>query len=162
MADNKNTPQTANQPGQQPGVAVIGQFIKDLSFENPLSPALVLKEKPGFDIGIDIKAQGAGENMYEVTLLLNCKAQTGADKKTLFLVELAYSGVFKFQNIQPEHIESMLLIYCPSLLFPFARRIIADVTRDGGMPPLMLDPIDFATLFAQRQQNAKKAATANA
>lgn len=157
MADKKRIENPQGSP--QPGIAVIGQFIKDLSFENPHSPAMLLKmkDKPNFDIGIDIKAQAVGEDVYEVSLLLNCRAQT-PDKKDLFLVELVYCGIFKMQAIAKDHVESMLLVYCPSLLFPFARRVIADVTRDGGMPPLMLDPIDFASLYQQRKENAKKAA----
>lgn len=153
---DKNTPEDVKYA---PSVSVIAQFIKDLSFENPHSPALLMKmkEKPHFNVGVDVRAQKVAENTYEVMLALQCKAD-GPEGKTLFLTELAYVGVFGIQGVPENQLQQLLFIYCPSLIFPFARRIVADVTRDGGMPPLMLDPIDFGTLYNQRLAKVKEEA----
>jgi preprotein translocase subunit SecB len=137
----------------QPQVIINAQYIKDLSFENPKSPVSLanIKNAPKIDLNIDINVQKATEDNYEVTLNITTKATNEGD--TLFAVELAYSGLFTLTNIPDEaQKEQILLIYCPSLIFPFARRVIADVTRDGGFQPLMINPIDFASLYAQQKQ----------
>lgn len=130
---------------------VKGQYIKDLSFENPNAPQslMMTNVKPGIDVNVDLKAQKLQEGMYEMTLHIAARAI--ADNNTLFLVDLAYSGIFHLVNIPADRIEAVLLIDCPFVLFPFARRVIADVTRDGGFPPLMLDPIDFHSLYLQNK-----------
>lgn len=142
----------------QPQVIINAQYVKDLSFESPKSPlSLVnIKTAPKIDLSVDINVQKATENDYEVTLKINAKANNEEDN--LFVVELLYSGLFSLTNIPDDaQKEQILLIYCPSLIFPFARRVIADVTRDGGFQPLMINPIDFASLYAQQ----KKQQTAN-
>jgi len=130
---------------------VKGQYIKDLSFENPHAPQslMVAAAKPAIEINVDLKAQKLQETVFEMTLHIAVRAI--ADNTTLFLVDLAYAGIFEVNNVPDTHIEPLIMIDCPFVLFPFARRVIADVTRDGGFPPLLLDPIDFAALFMQNK-----------
>ena len=138
---------------------VKGQYIKDLSFENPHAPhSLVVPDlKPAIDVNVDIKAQKLQDDLYEMTLHITTRAI--AEDATLFLVDLAYAGIFQLANIPDERIEPILLIDCPFVLFPFARRVIADTTRDGGFPPLMLDPIDFHSLYVQNRAKAEAEAS---
>jgi preprotein translocase subunit SecB len=138
---------------------VKGQYIKDLSFENPHAPhSLVVPDlKPAIDVNVDIKAQKLQDDLYELTLHITTRAV--AEDATLFLVDLAYAGIFQLANIPDERIEPILLIDCPFVLFPFARRVIADTTRDGGFPPLMLDPIDFHSLYVQNRSKAEAQAS---
>lgn len=137
-----------------PGFAVKAQYIKDLSFENPNAPQslLLTNLKPGIDVSVDLKAQKLQENIYEMTLHIAARATN--EGNALFLVDLAYAGIFQISGIPPERIEPLILIDCPFVLFPFARRVIADVSRDGGFPPLMLDPIDFHALYMQNKAKA--------
>ncbi len=147
---SQTTPET---PNAAPGFAMRGQYVKDLSFENPLAPqSLMGNVQPTIEVNVDIKVQKLDANVYEMTLHLAARAT--AEQKTLFLVDLAHAGVFQLNNIPQEAIEQVILVDCPFVLFPFSRRIIADVTRDGGFAPLMLDPIDFHSLFAQSRANA--------
>lgn len=136
--------------GQAPSLSVLAQYLKDLSFESPNSPnSLRGRDKaPAINIGVNVNANPISETEFDVVLSLNAKAQ--ADKDVLFNVELTYGGVFQIQHFPQEHMLPILFIECPRLLFPFARAIIADATRNGGFPPLMLDPIDFAQMFQQR------------
>jgi preprotein translocase subunit SecB len=136
----------------RPRLSVRAQYIKDLSFESPNSPNSLLpqKEQPKIDVDVNLNAQKVGEDMYESSLQINVKATV--EGKPFFLVELSYGGLFAIQNFKEEQLEPILLIECPFVIFPFARRVIADVTRDGGFPPLMLEPIDFHRLYAARKQ----------
>ena len=132
-------------------LTVNGQYVKDLSFEVPNAPMIfseLSKAAPEIPIGVDIEAQQIGERSFEVVLKINIEAKISG--KTAFIAELSYGGIFTVGGIAPEHLQPMLLIECPRLLFPFARNIIADMTRDGGFPPLMMQPIDFVALFRQR------------
>ncbi|NBX02869.1 MAG: protein-export chaperone SecB [Alphaproteobacteria bacterium] len=140
------------------GFALKGQYVKDLSFENPLAPQSLFgnNEKPTIEVSVDIKVQKLQDDVHEMTLHLASRAT--AEQKTMFLVDLAYAGVFQLTNIPADRIEQVILVDCAFVLFPFARRIIADVTRDGGFPPLMLDPIDFHSLFMQARAQAESAA----
>ena len=151
--------ETKNPEGIQ--VGILGQYIKDLSFENP-TPAQTLQklanEKPSMDINVNLNARQLGEEVYEVDLKINSTAKAGED--TAFVVELVYSGLFGAKNVPQEALQPFLMIEAPRMLFPFARRIVADATRDGGFPPLMLEPIDFAGLYAQQVQQAKAQAEA--
>lgn len=143
-------------PGGAPHFVVKGQYVKDLSFENPSAPQSLLgmEQKPNIEVGVDLRAQKLQEGLFELTLRITAKAT--AEISTLFLVELSYAGIFQLTNFPPEAIESVILVDCPFVLFPFARRVIADVTRDGGFPPLMLDPIDFHALYMQNKQNLQR------
>ncbi len=145
---------TAQQEAQ-PQLSILGQYLKDLSFENPNAPnSLTLQGvQPQISINVNVNANQLGETDYEVTLELEAHAEH--EEQVIFHVELAYAGIFRLQNIPQEMMGPAVLIECPRMLFPFARRILADATRDGGFPPLMLDPIDFAAMYAQRVQQAQ-------
>lgn len=138
--------------GNQPQLQVLAQYIKDLSFENPQAPLSLQAGKPQLEVGVDVQARQVGVDQFEVVIRIRGDANQNATQKA-FVVELVYAGVFMLRNIPQEGIQPILLIECPRILFPFARRIVADVTREGGFPPLMLDPIDFAGLFRQSVQN---------
>ncbi|WP_159586949.1 protein-export chaperone SecB [Chelativorans xinjiangense] len=146
----KGTEAKTEGNGAQPSLNVLTQYIKDLSFESPGAPrSLTQREKaPAININVNVNANPLGGADYDVLLTLTARAE--ADKNVLFNVELIYGGVFRIQNFPQEHILPLLFVECPRLLFPFARQIIADATRGGGFPPLMIDPIDFARMFQQR------------
>jgi preprotein translocase subunit SecB len=133
-----------------PSLSVLAQYTKDLSFENPGAPrSLQAREKPPeININVNVNANPLSETDFDVVLTLNADAKD--DGKTIFHTELVYGGVFRVVGFPQEHMLPLLFIECPRLLFPFARQIIADVTRNGGFPPLIVDPIDFATMFTQR------------
>ena len=145
----------AEQPNNLPQLNVLVQFTKDLSFENPNAPqSLGPQEKsPNISIQVNVNARQLAETDFEVSLALEGSAGEGAG--TLFKFELAYCGVFRIQNVQPNDIPPIILIECPRLLFPFARQIVADAVRNGGFPPLFIDPIDFHALYVQRAAAAQ-------
>lgn len=156
---NEPKPEASGQSqASVPSFAVKGQYIKDLSFENPHAPQSLLQTeaKPNIDVNIDLKAQKLQEGIFEMTMLISARASESGN--TLFLVELAYAGIFQLSGIPDARIEHILLVDCPFVLFPFARRVISDVTRDGGFPPLMLDPIDFHALHMQNKSRVKESA----
>ncbi|MCR4265671.1 protein-export chaperone SecB [Nitratireductor sp. ZSWI3] len=136
--------------GAQPSLNVLTQYVKDLSFESPGAPQSLRgrTEAPAININVNVNANPLGDNDYDVILTLNAKAEAG--KTVLFNVELVYGGVFRVAGFPQEHMLPVLFIECPRLLFPFARQVIAEATRAGGFPPLMIDPIDFARMFQQR------------
>jgi preprotein translocase subunit SecB len=157
--DSKNggeqTPQGAapgasNGNGQQPQLSVLTQYVKDLSFESPGAPlSLRPREKsPAININVNVQANPIAETDYDVNLTLTAKAED--EGKVLFNVELVYGGVFRIAGFKQEHLLPVLFVECPRLLFPFARQIIAECTRNGGFPPLMIDPVDFAQMFQRR------------
>jgi preprotein translocase subunit SecB len=137
-----------------PEFRILTQYVSDLSFENPNAPQSLgsLSEQPQIDVRVDVGVKGISDTDFEVKLTIGIDAKV--KEGVLFLVELQYNGMFRLVNIPADSVEPMLLIECPRQLFPFARRIIADVTRDGGFPPLMIDPIDFVSLYKQRQTSA--------
>jgi preprotein translocase subunit SecB len=149
-------PADTNPAPSAPVIRVLAQYVKDLSFENPgLFVAQQGSGAPEIELGIDVRVEPAPapESIFAVELRLSAKAKR--QDSIVFIVELLYTGVFQLQEARREDIEPMLLIECPRLLFPFARRIIADVTREGGHPPLMIDPIDFVGLYRQQRQRAE-------
>lgn len=137
-----------------PQIRILGQYIKDLSFENPNAPGGFTNQAPQINVSVDVRVPGNQDNDYEIELRLTADAKV--EDKQVFLIELVYGAVFRLENIPAQGLQPVLLIECPRIIFPFARRIIADMTRDGGFPPLMIDPIDFAALYRQRldQQQA--------
>lgn len=153
---------TPQNQQSQPGIHVLGQYIKDLSFENPNAPRSLRPSDtaPKLDVNVNVNARPQSANEFEIELKLEAKAARG--EETLFIAEVAYAGLFQIRNVAQEHMHPLLLIECPRLLFPFARQIIADATRQGGFPPLMIDPIDFAQLYRQRaaELNVKQQAAA--
>jgi len=141
------------QPGQMPPPLQLNiQYTKDLSFEVPGAPEIfvTLREQPRVDLSLDVQARPVpgGANTFEVSLQIRADAKVG--ETPCFIAELAYCGVFTL-NVPQEQIEPVLLVECPRLLFPFARNILADITRDGGFPPVMLAPIDFVALWQSRR-----------
>ena len=128
----------------KPNLQIIGQYIKDLSFENPGAPAL-LGSSPEMELGVDVRAVAIGPEHHEVVLALRIRAN--AEAKPMFIVELSYATLVRMVNIPEDVSQRMLMIQVPHLMFPFARRIMADLVRDGGLPPLMLEPIDFTALY---------------
>jgi preprotein translocase subunit SecB len=160
MADK--SPATAPAPAAStaPQIRVLAQYIKDLSFENPdpLGSLRVGQPAPAIDLGIDVQARRASD-AYEVDLNVNVRAQR--EKAVAFLCELKYTGLFQFVNVPEESIEPLLLVEAPRMLFPFARRIVAEATRDGGFPPLYIDPIDFLGLYQKQKAGAQAPAKAD-
>jgi preprotein translocase subunit SecB len=132
-----------------PQVGLLSQYVKDLSFENPNAPAVYQWQmQPQIDVQFNIGSQQLNEDVYEVALKIEIAAR--GEDKTAFAVDLTYAGLFALRGIPAEQLQPFLLAEAPRLLFPFARRVVADAVRDGGFPPLMLDPIDFASLYMQR------------
>ncbi|ACM24811.1 protein-export chaperone SecB [Agrobacterium sp. SHOUNA12C] len=133
-----------------PSLTILAQYTKDLSFENPGAPrSLQARENaPDININVNVNANPLSDSDFDVVLTLNADAKDG--DRVLFHTELVYGGVFRVTGFPQEHMLPLLFIECPRLLFPFARQIIADITRNGGFPPLMIDPIDFAQMFTQR------------
>lgn len=144
----------AEAPAMQ--IQVIGQYIKDLSFENPNVGKIAIKEgeNPGVSLEINVEAQRMGPDTFESAIQFTAKATHSGG--TIYVLEIVYGGLFRLQNVPPQAMEPFLLVNCPTLLFPFLRRIVADVTREGGYPPLWLDPFDFGNLFMRRQQELAK------
>ena len=140
--------------GTAPRFQALAQYIKDLSVENPNAPASLRGgQQPKIDINVAVGVNQAPENTSEVVLKLEAKAGSGKD--TLFAVERADAGVFRVENMTAEQSQVALMIEGPRLLFPFAREILANATRQAGFPPLMLDPVDFLALYRQRAMQAK-------
>ena len=148
-------PTNGNGASEVPNFRMQGlaQYVKDLSFENPGAP-MNQSLRPQIDLGVDIQARRLEQDRFEVEVKLRVSAT--AEGKPMFLLELVYAGLFLIMNVPDDILQQMLLIEAPFMLFPFARRVVADTIRDGGMPPLMIDPIDFAALFrakaAEQQQ----------
>lgn len=168
MADHPQTPpggaptppgDTTDQQAAQPRLTIQSQYIKDLSFENPRAPATLEpgQGRPEIAVRVDVRTQPLSAERYEVVLDLNLEAKSAGE--AAFMLELTYGGVFALLNIPRESLQPILLVECPRLLFPFARRIVADVTRDGGFPPLMIDPIDFVAVYRRRQQQSQAQTT---
>lgn len=160
MADSQ--PGTAPAPpnGQtQPAreVVINAQYIKDLSFENPRAPQSLLQQQqqPEVQVGINVKAQNIAPGFFEVLITINAEAKSNNER--IFLVELAYGAVASLNNVPEAEMPAALLVEAPRLIFPFARAIIANATRDGGFLPLMLQPIDFAQLLRQQQLQQQQA-----
>ncbi len=155
MTDEIDIPPGQNglDEGDQPlpQVSILTQYVKDLSFENPNAPAsLQSTESPRIDVNVAVNAKRVSDDVYEVELKISAKAVAG--ETTAFVIDLLYAGIFGLANVPEEALEPFLIIEAPRIIFPFARRIVADSVRDGGFPPLMLDPIDFASLYMAQQQ----------
>jgi len=150
-----NPPPPSPEPQQ---LIFNAQYIKDLSFENPRAPQSLIQQtaQPSVDINVDVKAQNLGPEVFEVILTINATAR--AQDQPVFLVELAYGAVVTVKNATPEMLAPLILVEAPRIVFPFARAIIANATRDGGFPPLMINPIDFAELLRRQQADAQAAA----
>jgi preprotein translocase subunit SecB len=161
--------QQAPQGQQMPPLVVNVQYIKDLSFEVPNAPDIyaTLRAQPAVQINLDVQARAIqeGQPLYEVVLSVKAEARepvaagngNGAgtpEGRVVFIAELHYAGVFTLNGVPPEAVEPLLLIECPRLLFPFARNVLSDVSREGGFPPVLLQPIDFVGLWQARRAQA--------
>jgi len=146
--------QTTN-PAEPQQLILNAQYIKDLSFENPRAPQSLIQQttQPEVEINVDVKASNLGPEVFEVVLTINATAR--AQGETVFLVELAYGSVVTIKNAKTELLPALILVETPRIVFPFARAVIANATRDGGFPPLMINPIDFAELLRRQQANAQ-------
>jgi preprotein translocase subunit SecB len=165
MSETTPAPQPTGQPAQPLVVNI--QYVKDLSFEVPGAPQIYtqLRSQPQVRINLDVQARRIqeGQNVYEVALMIRAEARDGTPQAngqattptpTVFVAELTYAGVFTLNGLPENAIEPVLLVECPRILFPFARNILADVTRDGGFPPVLLQPIDFVALWQSRRNQA--------
>ena len=140
----------ANGADTAPAAGMISQYIKDFSFENPNAPAIFqAQEPPAIDVQFNIGSGQIGDDVHEVVLKIEARAEVGG--QTAFIVDLTYAGLFGFRNVPADQIQPFMLGEAPRLLFPFARRVLADAVRDGGFPPLLLEPIDFNQLYLQQQ-----------
>ena len=163
MAENENGAATP----QIPQMKVLGQFIRDMSFENILArKPLTGQVQPDIQVQVALDGRkGSQPNQYEVICKFNITSKNKGSEDVLFMMELEYGGLFQIENIADEQLHPFLMIECPRMIFPFVRRIVSDVTRDGGFPPLNLDNIDFVQLYrqqlAQRQQEQAAQAPAN-
>ena len=156
MADDAETDfnePLSNGADTAPTAGLLSQYVKDLSFENPNAPAVYQWQgQPQIDIQFNIASGQVGDDAYEVALKIEAKA-VAADK-VAFQVELTFAGLFALRNVPEDQIQPFLLAEAPRLLFPFARRVLADAVRDGGFPPLLLEPIDFGQLYMTQAEAA--------
>jgi preprotein translocase subunit SecB len=139
----------ANQGRRQ--VIISAQYVKDLSFENPRAPHSLLQQQgppPEVQINVDVKAGTLAPDIYEVAMTLRADAKQGTE--SVFVVELVYGAVVSLANTPPDDVSIALMVETPRLMFPFARSILAEVTRDGGFTPLLLNPIDFNEIYSRR------------
>jgi len=158
MADD-NQPSAPPQPAAAPAptMNLIGQYIRDLSFENPNAPNSILGASgpsPKFEVNINVAVRKQNEDVYAVELTITAKADR--EGSMMFNIELVYGGIFRIRNVPEPTLQQLIAIECPRLLFPFARQVLASVTQQGGFPPLMMEPVDFNALY--RQNQAKQAA----
>jgi preprotein translocase subunit SecB len=137
-------------PDTAPQLSVVAQYIKDFSFENPNAPQSLAsgQEQPQIGIQINVNAKPLSDTDIEVAIKLDGRAESAGS--VMFSFELEFAGIFRLRNIPQEAMNMMVLIECPRLLFPFAREIVATTVRNGGFPPLLLDPVDFAALYRQK------------
>lgn len=151
----------ASEAPQGPMLRVLAQYTKDSSFENPNAPDSLRAglDAPEININIEIGRQMLDDDSVEVTLMLRTDARRG--DKVAFIAELEYAGLFAFQGVGIEEIQPLIMIECPRLLFPFARQIMAEMTQNGGYPPIMLEPPDFASMFREEMMRRAAEAPAN-
>ncbi|MSO73979.1 MAG: protein-export chaperone SecB [Alphaproteobacteria bacterium] len=155
MSDAQPGPGAQPAEEKRPLINVISQYVKDFSFENPNAPASLqlASSQPDIKVNVAVNAEALKDSTFEVVLHISATAQSG--ETVAFITELVYAGQFAITNAPREVLPVVLLVECPRMLFPFARRVIADATRDGGFPPLLLSPIDFVSLFRQQRMAAQ-------
>ena len=154
MATDTDADYSTNGSDEPTTMQINAQYIKDFSFENPNSPgSLQPKSEPSVEVNVDVQAVSLSDHVYEVSLTTSI---TGRDEtQALFIIELVYAGIFTFQGENNDNIQPALLIDCPQLLFPFARSIISSVTQNGGFPPLLLQPVNFAQLYIESKKDSE-------
>lgn len=159
LTDLDNAAAGANGVDNGPAAAIITQYVKDLSVENPNAPDVFQwTDQPQVDVQFNIGSDAVGDQVHEVTLKVNIAAT--AEKGQAYLVELSYCGLIGIRNLPDEQAHAFMFAEAPRILFPFARRVIADAVRDAGFPPLMIDPIDFNGLYVQQLQAKRDAEAA--
>lgn len=142
---------TANGADTQPQIGLLAQYVKDLSFENPNSPAVYSwQTQPQIDVQFNISSTPAADDVHEVVIRITAKANS--EQGVAFAAELLYAGLFGIRNVTADQQQAFLYAEAPRLMFPFARRVLADAVQDGGFPPLLLDPLDFGALYQQQAQ----------
>ena len=148
--------------GTETGIRIIAQFVRDFSFESPHAPDSLRAggAAPAIDMGVEMNARGRPDGLFEVDLKLSARATR--EDQPVFHVEVVYGGLFHIAGVPEADLEAVLLIECPRFIFPFARRLIADVTSEGGFPPFLIDPIDFAGVYAARKAQAEGVVVGNA
>ena len=153
---------TTATPTGAAAIGIVAQYIKDLSFESPNSPQSLAANQPSpqIEVNLDVQAKPLGGSRFEVALRITATAKR--DTNTVFVAEVLHAGVFDVQGLPQEHWQAACLVECPRFIFPYARHVLANLTRDGGFPPLMLDPIDFAAMYRQQQAAAPATAPAQA
>jgi preprotein translocase subunit SecB len=158
MADE--APSSPVNPPAAPSYSLVGQYIRDLSFENPGAPGSILlnNTQPTFQVAIDTNVKKQADDIYAVELSLKAKAER--DNAVLFNVELVYGGVYRIKNIPEAQLAPLLMVDCPMMIFPFARQVLATTVQSGGFPPIMLEPYDFRGRYLQtlRTLQAQQAA----
>lgn len=139
-------------PQEPPSMTVLAQYLKDLSFENPRAPQVYQSNaSPKIDVNVDVQGRALNANQYEIELSVSARARRESGE-AMFVVEASYAGVFEITGVPREQLEMVMLVECPRLLFPFMRQIVADATRNGNFPPLMLEPIDFMSIYIANAQ----------
>lgn len=135
----------------QPAIRILAQYVRDLSFENPRAPEALRSgaAQPQIELGVQLNAQARDGGVFEVEMKLTAAARREAE--AVFQIELVYAGLFQVVGVEQEDLEQVLMIECPRYLFPFARRLVSDLSAEGGFPPLMLEPIDFAAIYLARK-----------
>lgn len=156
MAEDKQAA-AGSQQAPAPAINIVGQYVRDMSFENPDAPASILAggASPTFNVSINVSVKKQQDDIYAVETPINVKAER--DGKVLFNIELIYGGLFRIQNVPENQVAAVLMIECPRLLFPFARQTVAAVSQSGGFPPVMLEPVDFAAIYRQNLQRMAQA-----
>ena len=164
MAETANGTNGTTQQAAQPPVQVriLSQYVKDLSFENPIVRKLMVSpgDSPNLKVEVNVNAERVDGDVFESAI--EFKATATNNVGTIYVLETVYAGLFKIESMPDQALEPFLLISGPTTIFPFLRRLVAAVTREGGYPPLMLDPIDFASLYMRRQKEKQAAPVANA
>ena len=162
-AATEAAPQEAAAAGAQDQSAaqlnVLAQYIKDLSFESPNAPATLQApgENPTLEVNVNVQARKQADDIYETALHFEAKAAN--PENVIYNIELVYAGLFRLTNIPDNLLQPVLFVDCPAMLFPFMRRLVADMTREGGYPPLYLDPIDFPSLYRQNAERMQAEGT---
>jgi len=162
MTDERTTSGNGAQPAAAPPapqVRVLAQYVKDLSFENPSVDRMLAgpNEAPKLQVEVNVAARPLTGQVNHYESAIELRAVAANSEVTIYEMEILYAGMFRIENLPPQALEPVLLINCPMLLFPFIRRLAADLTREAGFPPLLLDPIDFASLYVERQRQQQAA-----
>lgn len=159
----QNAPDGGPPPADSPHLRVLSQYVKELSFRNSMAAAAAqtYDVQPTIDMGVEVKSRPMGERNEAVEVDLCINVQARRQDAIMFSVDLVYSGLFQFMNVRPDDVEPLIWIECPRLLFPFSRQILAEITREGGYPPLLINPIDFTPLYwSELRERQERAAAA--